>query len=171
MSKRGGRRLKKIEQLKVAAEDTFKPVGKGPCKRTPKTILEQQELTNETLFEPEKITAQRFVKGVLQFLVSWRGYSAKYDSWEPLVNIPGSEDLVRDYRLERVREEEKAEKKRQEAKRKRIEEEAKQVALLTTGATESDGQAVVAALTATDTNPKLGQYGRMNWYRPQNQTA
>ena len=45
---KGGNRVKKEATAKKAAEQIiFKPQGKGPCKRKPKTIAEQQQLTNE----------------------------------------------------------------------------------------------------------------------------
>ena len=113
---KGRKQVKKEATTRKAAEQiTFKPQGKGPCKHTPKTIAEQQQLTNEQCFEPAKILAQQHKVGVLQFLVCWKGCSNVYDSWEPLVNIPGSEDLIRDYCAERVEKEAKDEAKRNEA--------------------------------------------------------
>ena len=136
---KGRKRVKKEATTRKAAEQiTFKPQGKGPCKRMPKTIAEQQQLTNEQCFEPAKILAQQHKVGVLQFLVRWKGCSNAYDSWEPLVNIPGSEDLIRDYRAERAEKEAKDEAKRNEAKRKRQEAETQQPEDATASLPDSD---------------------------------
>jgi len=36
------------------------------------------------------------------FLVHWQGYSAAYDTWEPLKNLlPGSKDIVREWDKEK----------------------------------------------------------------------
>ena len=100
MGKRSGNRTPKQLLLlqQAAALVTSQPQGKGPRKCTPKTIVEQQELAQEELFEPGKVFAERMVRGALQYEVRWVRYSAKYDSWGPLVNLPGSEDLIRDFR-------------------------------------------------------------------------
>ena len=53
MGKRGGSSTPKQLQLQQAAAlVTFQPQGKGPRKRTPRTIAEQQELAQEDFFEP-----------------------------------------------------------------------------------------------------------------------
>ena len=86
---------KKKQLQKAAALVPFQPQGKGPHKRTPRTILEQQQLANEEFFEPEKVLAESTKGGALQFEIKWKGFSQKFNSWEPLVNLPGSEDLIR----------------------------------------------------------------------------
>ena len=85
--------------------------------RTPQTPFDKDD---ETLYAIDKITAVRFVKGVRQYLVRWEGYAAAHDTWEPMENLVGCAQQIREY--EKVREEEdrqgveRALAKRQKAK-------------------------------------------------------
>ena len=41
----------------------------------------------DTEFRVEKILSERTVRGEKQYLIKWKGYSKKYNSWEPAGNI------------------------------------------------------------------------------------
>ena len=76
--------------------------------------------------------AERTIRGVLQYEIRWKGHSKQYDSWGPLVNLPGSEDLVRDFQKERAEKNAKREAELEEKKRKKREAEQLQLARATT---------------------------------------
>lgn len=77
----------------------------GP-KRTPQTPFEIAQEQDDDPVEPtysvDCIKALRFVKGERQYLVSWQGYSAAHDTWEPMEHLVGCADEIRAY--ERARE-------------------------------------------------------------------
>ncbi|KAL1507093.1 hypothetical protein AB1Y20_007951 [Prymnesium parvum] len=50
------------------------------------------------MYEPEKVVAQRLAKGVSQFLVKWVGYESKDNTWEPIENLAGCEDIIADFK-------------------------------------------------------------------------
>ena len=46
----------------------------------------------EEFYEVDYIKARRVVKGgALEYLIHWKGYDDKHDSWEPLSNLSGME--------------------------------------------------------------------------------
>ncbi|KAJ9521574.1 hypothetical protein QJQ45_008903 [Haematococcus lacustris] len=54
----------------------------------------------QPVYEVEKLVDHRFTSGYrpqLEFLVKWVGYPSQSNTWEPLVNLQGSMDLVREY--------------------------------------------------------------------------
>lgn len=158
---RGGLRKTKAQQLKEAAAlVVFKPQGKDH-KRTPKTIAEQEELASEEFFEPELIEAERTSNGVLQFLVRWKGYDKKYDTWEPLVHLPGSEDLIRDFRAKKAERIAVAEAADQEKKRKKREEQQRQLADATK---PEEAQAEAAEADTNIENSMQDNYGKFGPY-------
>ena len=56
---RGGKRVSKAVMQAKAKPKLFDapPQGKGPTKRTPRSLIEQQQLAKEELFEPECVVA------------------------------------------------------------------------------------------------------------------
>uniref|UniRef100_A0A8C2YX54 Chromobox homolog 2 (Drosophila Pc class) n=1 Tax=Cyclopterus lumpus TaxID=8103 RepID=A0A8C2YX54_CYCLU len=54
-----------------------------------RTMLHMEELSavGEQVFDAECILNKRLKKGKLEFLVKWRGWSSKHNSWEPQDNI------------------------------------------------------------------------------------
>ena len=66
--------------------------------RTPQTPFEQ---TEETLYNVDKITNMRFSKGVRENLVRWEGYAAAHDTWEPIENLVGCAQQIREYEQQR----------------------------------------------------------------------
>ncbi|KAJ9515660.1 hypothetical protein QJQ45_002710 [Haematococcus lacustris] len=54
----------------------------------------------QPVYEVEKLVDHRLTSGYrpqLEFLVKWVGYPFESNTWEPLVNLQGSMDLVREY--------------------------------------------------------------------------
>jgi RNase H-like domain found in reverse transcriptase/Reverse transcriptase (RNA-dependent DNA polymerase)/Integrase zinc binding domain/Chromo (CHRromatin Organisation MOdifier) domain/Domain of unknown function (DUF4939)/Retroviral aspartyl protease/Integrase core domain len=75
----------------------------SPCKRSypeknaskpPPIIIDR----SGDLFEVEDILDIKKDHGKFQFLVSWKGYSAKDNSWEPEENLYNCEELVEDFK-------------------------------------------------------------------------
>ena len=45
------------------------------------------DLGDDQVFAAEAITKKRFRKGRTEYLVKWKGWSPKYNTWEPEENI------------------------------------------------------------------------------------
>jgi len=44
-------------------------------------------VTNQTTYKIDKILDKRVRRGILEYLVRWRGYGADFDSWVPATDI------------------------------------------------------------------------------------
>ena len=65
----------------------------GPTKRTPSSAFDPA--VGKDIYEPERIVAKRTVKGGnTQWQVKWKGYDAKDNTWEPIDNLAGCEDMI-----------------------------------------------------------------------------
>ncbi|MED6290820.1 Chromobox protein 2, partial [Characodon lateralis] len=53
----------------------------------PWQVMEELSAVGEQVFDAECILNKRLRKGKLEFLVKWRGWSSKHNSWEPQENI------------------------------------------------------------------------------------
>ena len=54
-------------------------------------------IDGECEYEVEKILNRQEAKGVVHYLVKWRGWSRKHDSWEPEANLTNSADLIQEF--------------------------------------------------------------------------
>ena len=63
-------------------------------KRTPQSAFDGA--AGQDTYEPEKVIAERLAKGVTQYQVSWAGFNAKHNTWEPIEHLAGCEDLIAD---------------------------------------------------------------------------
>ena len=70
-----------------------------------KRAANQAALDND-LYEVEHIVAKRMVRGDVQYLIHWKGYDAKDDSWEPLSNLAGMEQDVSAFEMKQLQENE-----------------------------------------------------------------
>ena len=90
------------KKRKATAEVVKQPLHEGEhgCKRRPKNIGDR--LPAADIFTPGSIEgirkegppAQRYET----YKVRWRGYGEKYDTWEPIEHLAGSDDLIGDYK-------------------------------------------------------------------------
>ena len=80
--------VKKAKEPKVPVVDGKK--GKNP-RRTRKHLADPAAGAAE--YHCEDILAESFFEGVRHWLVRWKGYSEKDDTWEPLGNLAGCEEL------------------------------------------------------------------------------
>ena len=90
-----GKRGPQPAAQKAAArpEPVRKAQGKGPTKRTPTSAFDTA--AGKDIYEPEKIIARRTVKGgESQWQVKWNGYDSKHNTWEPIANLAGCEDMI-----------------------------------------------------------------------------
>jgi len=111
--------------------------GTGQQKRTPNSAFDAA--AGNDIYEPEMVVGERQKnlgggKYETQYEVKWKGYEKKHNTYEPLSNLAGCEDMVAEYK-ERKRqrdaelEAEEREKKRQkqedaDAERKRLADES-----------------------------------------------
>jgi len=62
--------------------------------------LSDQEEESD-MHEVEKVIGKRFRRGKLEYLIKWAGYDNPDDNtWEPVENVIGCLDLVREYERE-----------------------------------------------------------------------
>ena len=73
----------------------YKPQVDGQ-KILPKLVI----IKREEKFEIEKILNKKMVKGKKKFLVKWKGYTAKEDTWESRENLENAKELVKEFERE-----------------------------------------------------------------------
>jgi len=63
-------------------------------------VLTRFRVTRRTVYKIDKILNKRVRRGILEYLVRWRGYSKDFDSWIPAWSVRdvqrNSETLLRD---------------------------------------------------------------------------
>ena len=65
-----------------------------------KTPLKPVVIEGEEEFEVEKILNKRVVRGKEKFLVWWKGYIAKEDTWKSRKNLKNARELVEEFERE-----------------------------------------------------------------------
>ena len=74
---------KEVSKAKTSAKPAVKPVDTGG---------------KQDVWEVEEIKKHRVDRhGGLQYRVKWKGYPASENTWEPEVNLKGSEDALKEY--------------------------------------------------------------------------
>ena len=76
----------------AAVTPTLTAQGTGGKKRTPQSAFDPAK--DQDVYEPEKIVAERMSKGVTQYQVKWVGWESKHNTWEPIENLAGCEDMI-----------------------------------------------------------------------------
>ena len=90
---RGAKMAPKAKKKAAAlAAAPLKAQGNGITKRTPTSAFDGA--AGKDTYEPEAVKATRLAKGVTQFLVKWVGYEVKDNTWEPIENLAGCEDMI-----------------------------------------------------------------------------
>jgi hypothetical protein len=62
-----------------------------------KVLLPKQKV-NDEIFTVHKILKMREENGVVTYLIKWRGFNAKHNSWEPEGNLIGCDLLVEEFK-------------------------------------------------------------------------
>lgn len=86
--------------------------------------MEEEEPLAEGVYQVEKIVGQAMINGIIHYRVKWQGFSSAEDTWEPVENLEGCNDLLAEFLAKEAEKEKKKEKKRaeEEAKAKAKEE-------------------------------------------------
>jgi len=71
----------------------YKPQVEGQKKTPPKSVI----IKGEEEFEVKKILNKRVIWGKEKFLVRWKGYTAKGDTWESRENLENTKELVEEF--------------------------------------------------------------------------
>ena len=97
-------------------------------KRTRQGTIDNTTLADDQEWEVEKILARAVGKQGQRYLVRWKGFAEKHDTWEPVENVVGAQSIVSQFNKDRdaaaVAEKKEADAKRGAAvlaKRKRDE--------------------------------------------------
>ena len=69
-------------------------------KRKKDSVLE------DDMYEVDYIQARRLVKGQPEYLIRWKGFDEKYDTWEPLKNLSGLEPDLAAFEAKQKKEQE-----------------------------------------------------------------
>jgi len=75
--------------------------GRGGHKRTPTSAFDPA--AGQDIYEPEKVVGERQKnlgggKTETQYEVKWKGWDKKHNTYEPLSNLVGCEDMVSEYK-------------------------------------------------------------------------
>jgi len=79
----------------AAAGTTPAPAKKTCPHRTPQTPFER--LDEETTYIVDKMVGMWWNKGSREYLVIWKGYAATADTWDPMENLVGCAQQIREY--------------------------------------------------------------------------
>ena len=82
--------------VNVSRVRLYKSQVKGQKKILPKPVI----IEGEEEFKVEKILNKRTVRGKEKFLVRWKGYMTKEDTWENRENLENAKELVEEFKRE-----------------------------------------------------------------------
>jgi len=82
--------------VNVSQVHLYKSQVKGQKKTPPKLVI----IEGEEEFKVEKILNKRVVREKEKFLVRWKGYTAKADTWKGRENLKNTEELVKEFERE-----------------------------------------------------------------------
>jgi len=75
-----------------------KPKGLGRTKRTPLHLADVAAVADQE-YEVEAIVAAGKCSGIESYLVKWKGWGEKQNTWEPVAHLVGAEAAVRDFNI------------------------------------------------------------------------
>jgi len=82
--------------VNVSRVRLYKPQVEEQKKTPPKLVI----IEGEEEFEVKKILNKQVVRGKEKFLVRWKEYTAKGDTWESRENLKNAKDLVEEFERE-----------------------------------------------------------------------
>ena len=99
--------------------------GKGGRKRTPTSAFDPA--AGADLYEPEKIVGERQKnmgggKYETQWEVKWKDWDKKHNTYKPIKNLAGCEDMIAEYKERKRQRESELEAEEREKKRQKQEE-------------------------------------------------
>ena len=100
--------------------------GRGGHKRTPTSAFDPA--AGQDIYEPEKVVGERQKnlgggKTETQYEVKWKGWDKKHNTYEPLSNLAGCEDMVSEYKERKRQRDAELEAEERDKKRQKQEED------------------------------------------------
>ena len=100
--------------------------GRGGHKRTPTSAFDPA--AGQDIYEPEKVVGERQKnlgggKTETQYKVKWKGWDKKHNTYEPLSNLAGCEDMVSEYKERKRQRDAELEAEERDKKRQKQEED------------------------------------------------
>ena len=95
-----------MPQAKKKAKTDSKPA--AAKKPGPALSALEAALQPEKVYNVEKLLASRLAGGKKEYKVRWEGYGEKHDSWEPMENLVGCAQQIREYEQKRDKEDKEA---------------------------------------------------------------
>ena len=68
-----------------------------PSQRNPPPL--EIKIDGEMEYEVEEIIDSRLIQGKLQYLIKWKGYTTKNNTWEPETNLKHTQALIHHYHV------------------------------------------------------------------------
>jgi len=97
-------KAKKHKKEKEKKEKKAKEPKKGKKEKKAKKVESEDE---EDEYEVEKILEKRDIGGLIEYKVKWKGWENEEDqTWEPVDNLAGSEDLIKEFESSQENEDE-----------------------------------------------------------------
>ena len=112
----------------LAAPPPSKPLqaqGSGRNKRTPMSAFDPA--AGADIYEPERVVGERQKnlgggKTETQYEVKWKGYDPKQNTYEPISNLAGCEDMIAEYKQRKQQQDAEREAEVRELKRRKQDE-------------------------------------------------
>jgi hypothetical protein len=62
-----------------------------------RNFLDEEEVSKTNIYIVDKILSKKLVKNKPYYLVKWKDYSPKFNTWEPLANLENVRDLIKTF--------------------------------------------------------------------------
>ncbi|XP_006620531.1 uncharacterized protein LOC102679385 isoform X2 [Apis dorsata] len=87
----------KLKELRIILEDIKHMNTRHNTKSRMKTLLSETDI-----WEVEKILAKKEIKGVPTYLIKWKNWDLKYNTWEPVSNLINCSDILEEFERNRL---------------------------------------------------------------------